>query len=337
MKKNNQIKNQERLKFIEAFVYIILIIITIIASIYGSIYIKLIPLLFFLGIIGKVVFGRPVLTSFFGGVFSIIVMHINGTYTMREILIFGLTNTVLIFIGEIFGICLITCYNSINNKNITSSEKIKNYVISLLFFILCIYMTFYMNGNLIRYKQSEYKLIEYLRNNYENLTFEVSGYRYVPYVNRGYIFKAKNMRNENTYKFIVYEKNTLEIYDEFKINTIKMKNNDINKFIADNINIENFNVNCEYIKYNKVNINIIATVSNDDFYEEVASKLEELLLSVNLYKNANEINDINIIVKNNEFILSTASFYLQEYIKEMSKSNEKNYIINMLKIEFFDF
>ena len=198
-------------------------------------------------------------------------------------------------------------------------------------------MTFYMSGNIFRFKNSEYRLMEYLRSNYENLTFEVNGYRYIPYVNRGYIFKVKNIQNENTYKFVVYEKDTLEIYDGFKTSILKVKNNNINKFIANNISIDKIKLEAQYTKYNEVCINAIVTVDSDNFYDEASDLIINFISKIVLYKDLDEITDINIIVKNDKYILSTTSFSLKDYIEQMSQSKEKEYIINMLKVEFFDF
>ena len=335
MKEKNSTK-KEKIKFFESLVYILLIIVVIIANTYGNIYVKLIPMLFLLGIIGKIVYDRPVITSLFGGTFSIITMYINGTYKFSEILISSFGNFIMIMLGEIIAICLIACARSIEKKAF-ASDSIKNYIITVLFFILSIYVTFYMNGNIFKYKEAEYRLQNYLKENYKESYFTVEGYRYVPLLDRGYTFKVTNENMNGVYKFIVYEKLESEIYDEFKNNTIKMNNTNISKFIANNINIENLHVNSEYTKYNEAKISVQYKQEKEDYNEDITKKLIELISKLRIYSKFSDIHEIGVVIKDKtNKNINIIYINIEDYIKYEVEKRENQYILNMLQVEFFD-
>ena len=309
----NKGRNLEKLKFFEGIVYVLLIITTIIANTYGNIYIKLVPLLFFLGIIGKVVYGRPVITALFGGTFSIVVMYINKP------------------------IWLVIC--TFIESSPTSKESIKNYIIAILIFILSSYVTLYMNGNIFKYKEAEYKLGEYLKSEYDQMSFEIEGYRYIPFIDRGYSFRVKNKQSENIYKFVVYEKDNAKIYDEFKEYVLNNNNSNINKFIANNINIEDVLVESNYYSYNQNKMTVVYTISNSEEYiTKLANIIEEIMVKLKAYQKFSDIYEIEIVVKNQvgENIY-TNSINMEDYIKNISNFYEHEYIIKLLTVEFFDF
>jgi hypothetical protein len=73
---------KSNLVFIEGIVYSLLIIVTIIAITIGPIYIKFIPILYILGILGNMLFKRPIITSIFACIVSICIIQILGEYTL---------------------------------------------------------------------------------------------------------------------------------------------------------------------------------------------------------------------------------------------------------------
>lgn len=340
MGKKSSKNKAERIKFLEGVVYAILIIVTIVATSYGSIYIKLIPLLFLLGIIGKVIYERPVITTLFGTTFSIIVMYVNGTYSVNEILISSVTNGILIALGEVFGICSITCIGYIKKKKL-SKVAIKNYTISVLFFVLSVFVTLYLNGNLIDYKKAETNLKKYLRDEYDGLTFEVFGYRYIPFNKKGYSFKVKNVENNNIYRFIVYSDKSGSIYDEFGINVLMKKNSDIKKYITNTIKEENYSIDATYYEYNKCNVSIVYKTDESSFelYEQkLIDYAIEVLNKIKLYKNVEEIVELQVIARDSTGKnIYVNSIDIKDYIEKTTKQDEKEYIKNNLEIEFFDF
>ena len=332
-------KNSEGIRFIESIVYIALIIVTIIANTYGNIYIKLIPTLFILGIIGKVIYTRPVITCLFGGVFSIITMYINGTYSINEMLISGLSAFIVIALGEIFGICLVVTLKGLKSK-LSIGDKIKNMIITILFLTLSACITVYMNGNIFTYMNAKTKLNTYLISTYEKASFEVEGYRYIPFVESGYSFKVKNNQNDSIYKFVVYEDENLKIYDEYKNSIIKLNNNNINKYIANNIDkSSNINIESEYIVYNQCRVTVKYETELDNGYEEdLANSVIKIMDKLKLYKGYEDIIEIQVVAKNKEGQnINIILIDKEEYNKVCAISDEFNYIMNMLKVEFFDF
>lgn len=74
---------KSNLIFIEGFVYSLLIIVTIIAITIGPIYIKFLPILYILGILGNMLFKRPIITSIFASIVSICFIQILGGYSLN--------------------------------------------------------------------------------------------------------------------------------------------------------------------------------------------------------------------------------------------------------------
>ena len=333
-------KSEDIIRFVEGFVYILLIIITIIANTYGSIHLRLIPLLFLLGFIGKVLYSRPVVTSLFGGIFSIVTMYINGTYKINEILVASFGNLVLIALGEIFGICVVLTLKTINSK-IRKRQSFRYVLITISFFVLSVFLTCYVNGNIFSYNKAENKLKEYLKSNYSDESFEITGYRYIPYVESGYSFKVKNKNGEGIYKFIVYDNNSAKIYDEYKTSLLILKNNNIKKYITrNNISNEfNISIDTEYLKYDAARLVIKYIVANENnYYEECANLFNNIIRKMSLYDNYSDIYEIEFVVLNleNENI-NTIFVDTKEYFKYAYNGCENEYILNLLNVDFFDF
>ena len=170
--------------------------------------------------------------------------------------------------------------------------------------------------------------------------FEVEGYRYIPFVESGYSFKVKNNQNDSIYKFVVYEDENLKIYDEYKNSIIKLNNNNINKYIANNIDkSSNINIESEYIVYNQCRVTVKYETELDNGYEEdLANSVIKIMDKLKLYKGYEDIIEIQVVAKNKEGQnINIILIDKEEYNKVCAISDEFNYIMNMLKVEFFDF
>ena len=333
-------KSEDLKRFIEGIIYVLLIIVVIVANTYGGIVFRLIPLLFLLGFIGKVFYSRPVITSLFGGVFSVITMYVNGTYTTYEILTTSLTNLVLISLGEIFGICVILTLVTMGSK-IKKRQSTRYVFITILFFALSVVVTCYMNGNIFSYLSAEGKLKDYLSKNYVDENFEVSGHRHIPYNESGYSFKVKNIKNENIYKFIVYDDKNAKIYDEYINSLMILKNNNIKKYIINN-NIDkefNIEIESEYVKIDKARMVAKCVVENEEnYYDEYSKKIVDFMNKIILFDNYKDIYEIEFVIRNkNNVNINTIFIEICEYLKYIEKNEENIYILNLLNVEFFDF
>ena len=76
------------IKYIEAIIYILAIIVGIFACNSGPIYIKMLPILFILGFVGRIIFDRPVMTTIFGIVTAICIIRVTNNISIKENILF---------------------------------------------------------------------------------------------------------------------------------------------------------------------------------------------------------------------------------------------------------
>lgn len=91
------------IKYIEAIIYILAIIVGIFACNSGPIYIKMLPILFILGFVGRIIFDRPVMTTIFGIVTAICIIRVTNNISIKENIFFSLCDGLNIAMGELCG------------------------------------------------------------------------------------------------------------------------------------------------------------------------------------------------------------------------------------------
>ena len=98
-----KILNNKTINYIEAIVYICAIIICIFVCNSGPIYIKMLPILFLLGFVGRIIFDRPVVTTIFGIVTSLCIVKLLSNTDFWNNFFLSLCTGLNISLGELFG------------------------------------------------------------------------------------------------------------------------------------------------------------------------------------------------------------------------------------------
>lgn len=207
----------KKVLYFESITYILIIMLTIFLNINGSIYFRILPLLFLLGLIGEILFDRPIFTSLWGIGTSFLFITLRGDTTILINLIYSLYIGFLITMGEIFGILIRNIYYSIKDKlNIFGLKLISYYLTAIIILILALFSNNVIMGDIKKYETSKNTLDKYLLKNYNNLEeFKVLNSDYDFFKTKGYIFDIQNTSTSSKYEFIVYKNSN--IYDEYKI------------------------------------------------------------------------------------------------------------------------
>ena len=138
-KSKKSIFNSKKYIYIEAVVYAILVVVVIYFSLFGPIYLKMVPLVFVMGIIGRIVFDRPIVTSLFGFCISLCIVEVMGEHTLQNNLIYSLYNFLALMLGEMAGIYIYNIYTSRAKK--VTKKVAHNMSLAILTIFLGIFLT----------------------------------------------------------------------------------------------------------------------------------------------------------------------------------------------------
>lgn len=328
--KNSKIKDRY-FGYLEGIVYALLTIVVIFTNITGPIEVKLVPLVFILGVVGRFIFDRPIITSILGPIVSLCIVYMLGTYSLNYNLEYSLFCFISILIGEVAGMYLIKFFKDKKKKG----KSTKDVVALILLTLAGIYLNNYVSGNVFSYLKYKQTIKEYITMTYPNSNnvkifdtqYVFNGYKY-------YSFNVKNIdiQDNRIYKFAVYLDN--KIIDGYKNDRLILDSKNLkNKFLEDiNLsNYTNFDFNIEYsdVKgnitfYITKNVNSINQLELNKFAEDVNNILD----SISLFDAYSSISKLNICIedKNNKFDADIAktNFY------------DKEYYINSLDTVFLD-
>ena len=152
------------IKYIEAIIYILAIIVGIFACNSGPIYIKMLPILFILGFVGRIIFDRPVMTTIFGIVTAICIIRVTNNISTKENIFFSLCDGLNIAMGELCGEYFLR-----SKKFYAKKKKLKNkgvlstYLMTFVIFIFAILLHIFTNGNYVSYFKARSSLYDYFK------------------------------------------------------------------------------------------------------------------------------------------------------------------------------
>lgn len=352
-KKNNWLKSKTLkriLEFTETTVYILCIIVVIFANLYGPIYIQMIPLLFLLGIVGKLIYNRPVTTTVFGMLVAICVVYTTGITNISQNLIISACMAVYIALGEVCGFAMKKSYKYIRKKTKrTSLKAFVSYLVLVITFIISLGIYNYTNSNYFELKKTKQRLNEYLDTNYNEKNFEIVDIKYNFLGENGFSFDVRENNEDRIYEFIVSINEKFDIQDGYikyeNASKEKNANEKLINFIKDNNLTEKYNDVKISINLNEIDSFELEIIKEEESVTEentlVFSKLVAIII--------NDIKDFEYFKDFEQIIISlrskkdqtenlTSYLYIERYInnKSLDITNDYEYIKKALNVEYID-
>lgn len=350
MKRNMKTESKEELlKFIEAIVYILTIVIVVFSNVYGNVYFKFIPLLFILGIVGNIVFKRPIITTIFGMIVCICTIYLNGTRNILDNLFNSLLLSVNIALGEIFISSLLKCIKYVKclkrNKekiclNIKESIKYLSIPFLTLTFFLISYN--YINSNIFELCSAKSRLNDYLNTN-NKIDYTISNINFSIVPNRGFRFRLYDNDTLRNYEYIVYTNKSMEIKDvqnyniNEKIKAYNLKLNElISKLKVTDIDVRVIYENMEYVIEFTKNVNNIS----DNTIKDYSMQISNIIDNDEFDKILRQVSRVLIILEDKEDTSKNivSYFYVDNYYKNKNTNITKtySYINDSLTVEYID-
>lgn len=332
------ILKKEKLKkkyfgYLEGTIYILLTVFVIFTAIAGPIMIKLIPFIFVLGIVGRTIYDRPIITAIFGFIVSVCIIYILGAYSFAYNLMYSLFCFICILMGEVAGMYLIRL---IDKKRKKKTFK-KNIVALLLLLIAGFCLNSYVNGNIFSYLNSMQTLKDYIALNYsDSSNTKIYGGKYVINQYSFYSFKVKNIdvSDEKTYEFAVFSDNkVIDGYENSRLasNSKILKNKFLNKFDFSKYTSADINIDIKYSDLkNNITIIIAKKVNkiNSDELNNFSNDVNNILDEISTFDEFSKISKMNISLSDNNY-KTDADIYSTNFY-------DKEYYIDSLDIEYLD-
>ena len=343
-KEKNHIK-----MLVESIVNIFAIIISVFAYVYGNMYIRMIPLLFILGIIGKIIFNRPVTTSIFSIIVSICFVKLSGITNIIENLAISFCMGAYVSLGEIIGYMLQIIIKDVKKKRKKKGKKvIISYITVFIVSVFVLAFQNYLNSNIFTYLKYENNLKKYLSNNYEDRNLIIVNAHYNFIGDKNFKFLVEDKNSGRIYSFIVYKDNKFGISDGILSSDLLLKNVSLNKKLNEYMEKNNFNE-----KYNKIDV-YFKLFDNEEIelvIEKNVEKIDDettLEYSKNVSNILEDLNDSGLTNEIEQVYLSLISNYSSKenifsyiYLERYRNNNQNigedyEYIDKSLKVEFID-
>ena len=188
-------------------------------------------------------------------------------------------------------------------------------IICIVILIIVITTLFhnYTDSNIFMYNSCKEKLEQYLSNNYSNEKFNIVSAKYTFESENGFKFKVQNMETENSYNFVVYVDNELNIYDGIAQRKKSKEEINLTKKVE---NIKDSDI----LTYSNEVCDIIETIMQNENFSEI--------------RNVN----ISLIDKENKTNSRISTIYIDSYKKNNEEGIQKGYtyIMKSLNIEYID-
>ena len=326
-------------------VYIFFILLVVFSSIYGNIYIRMIPLLFILGIVGRIGFKKQVMTTFLGFIVSLCINYLKTPSDIAYIFLMSGMMAFHIAIGEIFAECLLKILKK--EENSKKSKKVIGSVLLFCILIIELGVQQVTNGNPFSYQEAKKKLFEYMNTKYEDVSqFQELNANYYVHPSPRYVFFMVNAGTVS--KFSVYLTDNViidEYEEENKINQLERVESILTDCIVkleDNSKYDDINIRAKFVEDNKICLNIEKNIStiNQEELEKLAKEIVSYLEDIKESTAYQEIDQLLISLKNptnmQENLVST--IYIEAYEKNLEERSilPYKYILKAFHTEVVD-
>ena len=339
--KDNILKN-----YIEAVLYCIILVIGVALCLSNNIYIKMIPIAFFIGIYGQVLFGKKLMTSFFTFMLGLVLTQIKTPSSILLNLFASIQITLVCITGEIFGWLLKKAHHYFSlkyNKKVRNSRvKYTLLLLVTLFVSLILNSVFY--GDYLTYFKAQNRLNEYFSKEYlSSSRFNIVSAKYEFLDKMRYIFYTEDIqKNNESGRFSVYRLNNEMIQDDYKEALNKATSSNLSKRINEIGNIENVNISVFYDDTNMLTLSFSKKVDTTSYteIETYAKDIADFLYKIKGVEGFELIDQFKIALesaKNKKEGL--ASYIYRNGYNKMIENKEQEpyqYIMSALNIEYIE-
>lgn len=322
-------KKERIILTVEAIIFVSLVILSSYFTIHGNIFIRMVPMIYFLGIFGVILFNRPVVTTILAAISTIVFGALSEQEINGIVLIFSIYSIFMILCGLTTGYILNLFYENFKlRKFIKYYHKIIYIAILLICILVPVCLNNMVNSNFITYVISKNKIDNYILENYVYSEYYIREIKYVP-----------------SYKGGVYEYDTVIDGINIKLNwtndgkifdiNMQTRKDALNKTANAELNIllkekglTNLDIECKY-DYSK--IASVPDVIKLNIVNIESSEIEDVILFLNYIKKwerYNIVDRIDIAIENANVSISK---------KDLEEKNiTAEYILNGMKYEMLD-
>ncbi len=324
------IPKKEKIKIIfEAVIYILLIILASYFTICGNVFIRMVPMLYFLGIFGCIMFNKPVITV----ILSMISIVVFGCLIESEInfniILFSIYGAFMTALGAITGhIANLLYENAKLRKFIKYYHKI-SYIIGLIASILIpLILNNIVNNNMISYIFARRDINKYVIENYGYSEYYIKNVEYIPSYGGGiYEFNAVIDGTEVELNYSLNGEIADVNMNNRKDKLNRIVNAEINIILKKN-SLTNLDVECMY-DYSKILTN--PDIIKMSIVNVESSEIDDVVKFIDVIKTWSKfeiLDRIDIIVDNVNVSINK---------KDLNEKNiTKDFIINGTKQEMLD-
>ncbi len=318
--------------YTEGFIYSIIIVLGAYFTIYGGLFVKMIPILFILGIIGRCIFDKPKTTLVLGTIAVILTGFVVEFKIDLNLILSAIYSSFLIALGLEVGKIVNMFYRSYKLRIFIGYNKKIMLVGYLMFLIvLAIFLNSIVNSNPIQYMIAKNKTEKYVKETYGDSIYKVESVIYNIENRGGYTF---NLIIDGREVVLVHktlssiEDTTME---QRKVSSSKLINAEINRWKEENNIQKEINVYGEY-SYSKVRLDpdildiSIEIASNDN--SEIDEKILTVIDCVNKLRMFEEYSNINRL----KLKIGEKSISIKR--EKMLEGVTKEYIQKGLEIEY---
>lgn len=318
-------KKEKVIIIAEAIIYVLLIILSSYFTIYGNLVIRMVPMIYFLGIFGVVLFRKTIVTVMLTFLSTLVFSVLAEQGITLSAFGFSLYSSFLVVCGEVTGHILNVLY-----ENYKLRKFIKHYTkiiyVSVLFacILIPLFLNNMVNSNFVTYLSAKKNVKKYINEHYaySHCYIDNISYRYGVYefnINVDSVEIKIEYTSSGDIADINIEKRTEGLN--------KVANAEINIILKEN-NLTDLSVKCRY-DYSKlatvpdiIKLSVYA-INNDD--------IDDIVLFVDLIKNWTEyqfVERIDISIGKSSVSINKKDLQEKEITKE--------YILNGMNIEMLD-
>jgi len=183
------IPKRERIMIaLEAVFYVILVLLTSYFTVCGDLFIRMVPMIYFLGLFGVILFNKPVVSVILTCISTVVFGYIVEQGMNMAIILFSIYSCFMIICGEITGHILNIFHENYRlRKFIKYYTKITYIVVLLLVIVIPLVLNNIVNSNFITYINAKKAIDKYVAENYAYSSYRIED---IKYINSKYEFSS---------------------------------------------------------------------------------------------------------------------------------------------------